>query len=356
MIIERLVLIAIAGALVAVVSFLFVKYRKLHGRKEAELGKEDVIGRLFLRKLMGLQATVGKEDPEQIFKRLNRMLKSFFSELYDIRYQFDYLELNEELGKKGVSEQIRNDVIELAMQMSQTEYGGEKITNITLHSLVDKSIRVVNRVTGQQPEPSYGKPPAEAPPAVKKALAKKELPPREKMKAAEKLPPAEVEKKEKAPPAEKPPVPAEEEKPPAEELPPEKKAPVMELPPPEKEEAAPEKNVEAVPEKKREAAPKVREEKAASAVKMVEEAGQGIVIPADEKGKIDKIRRGLVEAEQELRSKDYDNAMESYTELKALYDSLGPAVRVQMYDDIKRIISIYNTLLKEYKDTLLGSE
>lgn len=345
MIETRLVLIAIACVLISAVSLIVFKYRKLHGRKEAEMDKEDVIGRLFLRKLSRIEAAVGKEEPEHIFKKLNKILRSFFSELYDIRYQFDYLELNEELSKKGVNEGIRKDVIELAMQMSRTEFSGQKITNIALYPLIENSVGIMNKVTGQEPEPLYKKPPAEQPPAVKEQLpAVKEEPPtgppaeppgEEVAPPAEKIPPetkeplAEPPGEEVAPPAEQPP--AEEAEPAAEQLPPEKEKPPAELP----------------AEKREVARKEMKDEEAAE---------RKIIIPPDDKGKIDKMRRQLLEAEQELRSKDYDNAMESYTELKGIYDSLSPDVKASLYDEIKRIIDIYNTLLKEYKDTLLGNK
>lgn len=319
MIFSRFALIAIACVLISIVSFLIIKYRKLHGRKEAAMDKEDVIGRLFLRKLSKIEATVGHEDPGGIFKKLNKMMRSFFSELYDIRYQFDYLELNEELGKKGVKEGIRNDVIALTMQMSKTEYGGQKITNIDIYPLIEKSVEVVNKVTGQEPEPLYKKPPAEIPPEKEKPPAEQLLPEKEK------------------PPTEMPP---EKEMPPTEQLPPEREKPPAGMPAEkEKEVPAEKKAEEALLEKKKE-----------------EAIEREITIPPDEKERIVKMRRMLLEAEQELRGKDYENALDSYTELKKIYDSLGPERKAGLYDDIKRIIDIYNTLLKEYKDTLLGKK
>jgi hypothetical protein len=388
MIESRLMLIAIACVLVTVVTFILFKYKKLHGRKEAEMDKEDVIGKLFLRKLSKIDATVGKDDPEQIFKKLSKTMRSFFSELYDIRYQFDYFELNEELGEKGVKEDIRKDIIELTMQMSKTEYGGQTVNNIVIYPLLEKSLNVVNRITGQAPEPAYTKPAAGEPPvvkeeppkAVKGEIPSAEVPQKEEMPAAEKpltepptkepvqpaeeKPPAEEMKPPAEPqPTEKPPAegmkPPEEQQPPAEskepvsEKPPEKEAPPAEQPPPEKEkppeEKPPEKVEEAPPEKKEEPVPAEKKDEET----VVEHE---VIIPPDDKGKIDTIKRKLLVAEQELRSKDYENAMDSYTELKSIYDSISPGVKEGLYDDIKRIIDIYNTLLKEYKDTLTAKK
>jgi hypothetical protein len=268
----RYALIAVASVLITTVSFLVFKYRKLHGRKEAEMDKEDVIGRLFIRKLGKIEERVGQQDPGDVFIKLSKTMRSFFSELFDIRYQFDYLELNEELGKKGVKEDIRKDVISLTMQMSQAEYGGQKVTNIALYPLLEKAAEVVNKVTGHEPEPAGRKPPAGAPAEGKPA----------------------------------------------------------------------------VPAEKAEEAPQVR--KAEEALELE------LKVPRDDQTRIDKMRRLLLEAEQEVRSGDYESAMDSYTGLKEIYDSLTPKVKAGLYDEIRRIIEIYNSLLKEYKDTLLGKE
>jgi hypothetical protein len=265
----RYALIAIACSLIAIVSVLIYKYRKIVSKKEAVMSKEDVIGRMFLRKLRKIEDSIGKEDPSELFKRLNRTMRSFFRELFDIQYEFDYLELNEELTKKGIAKGIRDDVISYTMAMSQAEYGGHKITNVDFYPLLEKSIVVAVKVTGQEHELVAGK-----------VSIKKE---------------------------------------------------------PEEEAAVPELE-EAPKEKKEKAAEKV------AAVPKVEQAGTN------------KLRRLLVEAEQSIRENRQKEALDSYSELKETYNGLNPKTKLGLYPETKRIIAIYNTLLKEYKDILTGNE
>ena len=278
----RFALLAIAGSLVTIVTVLIFKYRKLASKRVAVMNKEDVIGRLFLRKLRKIEGSVGKDDPYELFKRLNRTMRSFFRELFDIQYEFDYLELNEELTKKGIAKGLRDDVISYTMQMSKAEYGGNKITNVDFYPLLEKSIVIAVKVTGQEQELVAGKIP------IKKT--------------------------------------------------------------PEEEPEGPELKEVLVPKPKEPPVEKAEEEKTIAAKK----AGKEFTVPKGEKASVDRLRSLLIEAEtciKENRSKD---ALESYSELKEVYNSLTPTAKFSLYPETKRIITIYNTMLKKYKDILTG--
>jgi len=326
----RYVLIAFALGLVSVISLLIYKYRKMLRKKETEMGKEDVIGRLFLRKLKKIEDLTGKEDPSELFKKLNKTMRGFFSELFDIRYEFDYVELNEELSKQGVKEDIRHEVISYTMGMSRAEYGGRKITNTDFYSLLGKSSRIITKITGQELELAPEKIPGKIPPEKEVAEeVPKEIPPEKEV--AEEIPreiPPEME--EKAP-----------EKEIIEEVPKEKPPERVEVKPPEK---ASEKKE--IPEEEK---PEVPEEYE----KAIE---QEMIVPPDEQERMQKLRKMLLEAEENVKENRYEDAMESYSELRKIYDSLSPKVKLGIYSETERIIRIYNTLLKEYKDTLTGKE
>ncbi len=82
---QRYLLITIAGVLVAVVSYLIYKYLKLQGRKGVDMRREDVVGRLFIRKINKLNEEAGREKLPVLFKKLNGIMRSFFSELLEIK-------------------------------------------------------------------------------------------------------------------------------------------------------------------------------------------------------------------------------------------------------------------------------
>jgi hypothetical protein len=301
----RYLMMAAALLLVSLVSFLIYKYRNLLRRKEAVMKKEDVVGRLFQRNLRKIGDQIGKEDPGELFKRLKRTMRSFFSELFEIKYEFAYVELNEELSKKGVNEKIRNDVINYTMQMAEAEYGRQEISDERVYILLEKSIRIVGKITGYSPE----------------------------MAPAELLEEKKPEKKEIIPEKEKPPAKPEEKKP--------------EEKPPEKEEEKPEKEEE--PPEKKEEWP--REEKPITEEK-VKEFEKEITIPEKEEERIDKLRKLLFEAEENIKQDKPETAVERYSEMKEIYDSLSPQVKRKIYPETKRVIAVYNSLLKKYKEFL----
>ena len=263
----RYVLIAVSCILISVITLLILKYKKLLRRKETKMSKEEVLGRLFLRKLKKISESSSKEEPRELFKRLNNIMRNFFSELFDIAYEFAYVELNEELAKKDIDEDIRHDIINYTMQMAETEYSGHKISTQEFYYMLGKSIRIISKVTGHKEE--------------------------------------KVEEVEKKPPEKEPVKEAE-------------KAPAK---PPEEKEI-------------KKAAP----------------------VPKKEEENVSKLRSLLVVAEGYIKENKSEAAMESYTQLREIYDSLGPEVKRKIYPETKRIIVLYNSLLKEYKDVLTGKK
>lgn len=257
----RYALISFACFLVAMISVIIYKYRRLLRRRETELGKEDVLAKLFLRKLRKVQDTVGSEDPAKVLKNINRTMRSFFSELFDIRYQFDYVELNEELTKLGIEKGIKQDIISYTIHMSKAEYGKGSVTDQDIQPLLEKSIDVVSKITGHKHEVVGGE-------------IKKVPEPPEKKAGAEKL----------------------------------------------------------------------------------EEAEHKLEVPHDDKGKLDRVRSLLVEAEHDIQAGKLETVMQNYSTMKDIYESLSPAVKMRSLDETKRIIDVYNALLIEFKGALVGEE
>ncbi len=288
----RYMLIAVACVLILLISLITMKYRKLLRTRAIEMSREDVVGRLFLRKIRKLGESAGKDEPGELFRKLNTIMRNFFSELYEIAYEFAYVELNEELVKKGIEEDIRNTIIDYTMQMAQSEYSGQKMREQEFYYLLGKSVKIIEKVTGHDEEEPTGSKQAE-----------------------EKL-------KEHAVPSEKPAGKEEVQS---------GKEPAQKGPEPEKPGKKPE-----VPHK--------------------EEPGKGMSITKEDKGKVDKLRRLLVSAEMNISEKKPREAMDSYIDLRVIYDSLAPGLKVKMNPEAMRIIAIYNTLLKEYKDVLAGKK
>lgn len=323
----RYILIAVVSALIILVSIILLKYRKLIKVSEVSLSKEQVLGRMFLRKIRKLGEPKPGEDPKNIFRDLNHIMREFFRELYDISYEFAYIELNEELIKKGVDEKLRNEIIDYTMRMAESEYSKRQVTEQEFYYLLGKSIKIIERVTGHTEEGV--KVPEKAPAGEPKPAAAPEKP--EELKpepAVAPERPAEV-KPEPAKPVEPAPAPEEAQK-----------ATVKEEPPP----------VRTVPEK--EAPPVERPEVPPTPSESEKEMEKEILVPKKDDEKLDKLRRLLNTAEMNMHDKKSKDAMENYTGLREIYESLPQEMKMQINNETKRIITLYNSLLKEYKDIL----
>ncbi|MFH0956895.1 MAG: hypothetical protein V1813_03460 [Candidatus Aenigmatarchaeota archaeon] len=313
-----LLLIVTACFLVGVICVLLFRYRKISARRDIRLGKEEVLGRLFLRKIRSIGEA--GEDPAATLRSLSALMRSFFSELFDISYEFDYVELNEELGRKGADEKIRKGIIDYSMKTEEFQYGGKALSEEDLSSIIEKSVIIIRSVTEKRPE-------SEAPPAPPAA---KDVPEAQVPEAAEKKPgrfSSAIEGFIRKPLPEK-----REEAPPEEEEAPgrmEADVPVRAVAPTAVRRPVP--------------APAAAERKPAATV------------PASRDGKMQRMRMLLVKAEGAIASANAGGAAEAYSELRGIYENLAQDEKRDMQEETHRIIALYNALLGEYKSSLSTS-
>jgi hypothetical protein len=353
----RYVMVAIAVILLIAIVLIIKRYAKLAGRRGVEMGKGDVLGRLLLKKIKRLGKQADSGNPRDLLKQLSRTMRSFFSDYFDIKYEFSEVELNEELAEKGIDGSVREQVLDYTTKMAETEYGKSEITKVEFLFILDKAIGVISLLTGCKDEGVY--PELHKEPAVSEKPLPSELfrlPEQEEVPGApepvagrpslfskamsfirSKVPgpagrPAEVEKTA-----------AEEELIiPGEE--PREEAGSEEPAPPEK------------PEKPKAKAEERGEKKPSLTDEEVMKIEQRTLEKTDEETRdelnVVKLKRLLIRAEDSLSGKKYDDAMDIYTEMRLIYESLQPEMKKALLNEAKRMIVIYNELLEEYKGAL----
>lgn len=312
----RLALIGTACFLGAVISVLLFRYRKVSGKKNLQMGREEVLGRLFLRKLQSLGQA--EEEPAAMLRKLSGLMRTFFSELFDVSYEFDYVELNEELSKKGIDEGIRKDIIDYSMKAEEFQYGGKAITEQDLSLILEKSVMIIRTVTERKPEKEEQGRGREAVPVP---AGEKEPPQPEEKKPGRFSAMIEGIMKKPAPEKERPPIPSE---------------------------GMPGRAGAGVPQAP---APPAREKPAKPAPEEIK-AEQKLRVPPAKDEKMQRIRKLLVAAESSISSGSSEDAMEAYGQLRDIYESLNQDEKRELSTETHRIISLYNSLLKEYKDAL----
>lgn len=313
----RLALIGTACFLTAVLSVLLFRYRKVCAKKGMQMGREEVLGRLFLRKLHSLGE--GEEEPAAVLKKLSGLMRTFFSELFDISYEFDYVELNEELSRKGVDEDVRKGIIDYSMKAEEFQYGGKVLTGQDLSAIVEKSVMIIRAVTERKQE--------------------KEEPVREKTEAHA------ADEEEPGQPAQKKPgrfsgmidgivgKPAQTKAKAAAAIPDDKTLQ-------DAEKNAPPEAVPPADEKPQKPAP----DEAAGRHKHH--------IPPAKEDSLQKIRKLLLAAENALSAGSSEDAMESYGRMREIYEELPQDEKRQLSQETQRMITLYNRLLNEYRDAL----
>ncbi len=328
----RYALLAAACVLSGVVAILIINYKRVQDRRDVRLSREEVLRRLFTRKIDALGNEAGTTDMRQMVKKLKKITKDFFGELFEINREFDYVELNEVLGKKGVDEAMRKQVIDFSMRIDEFEYSGRPITEEELLSLVDSSVGIIRNVTEKKEEADIESLRKEVSEMQKSPETQE---PRSEPESALKIKISGIVSKHRG----------KGEPKAAPQMPPEKK----DVPKPAEKVVDKPKAVPA-PAKPEETIPEPEEEKpAAEAPKDEPEETK----PSKEHAAgIEKIRKLLLLSEQSVEMGRHEDAMDDYLELRRMYDSLPSEVKIGIQEETKRIIALYNSLLKEYKDTL----
>jgi hypothetical protein len=74
-----------------------------------------------LNKLNELKTTVNSKNIENILKSYLSIIRKFFADHFNIKYQFTYEELNDELKKKSISNKLRKDIVKFTEEILETD-------------------------------------------------------------------------------------------------------------------------------------------------------------------------------------------------------------------------------------------
>jgi iron uptake system EfeUOB component EfeO/EfeM len=75
-------------------------------------------------------------------------MREFFAKFFGIKYEFTYVELNEEINKIKMKKEIKNNIINFSIKISEMEYGGFEITAANFLDIIKMAIPLVEELTG----------------------------------------------------------------------------------------------------------------------------------------------------------------------------------------------------------------
>lgn len=115
----------------------------LHKKEKHVFDKEN-FKKMYLNKLFTLKRSVTHDNLEHTFNEFSINMRTFLSKLLNIKYQFTYDELMNELVIKNIDKKLRYELTKLAKNMLEKSYK-DKPSIHDLKDLIEKAIHIIQR-------------------------------------------------------------------------------------------------------------------------------------------------------------------------------------------------------------------
>lgn len=133
-----LILIVILSLVLSTFIFLI-----LHKATRKEITKDD-FKKVYINKMTTLKRSSHEDNLDDMFTQFSNEMRDFLARILNIKYQFTYDELINELIIKKVSEGVKKDLIKFANEMLETRYK-KKAKLSEVKELIEKGISIVKR-------------------------------------------------------------------------------------------------------------------------------------------------------------------------------------------------------------------
>jgi hypothetical protein len=117
-------------------------------RRRKPYSMKELIGLYTLRRLHLLQLQVTEKDVRKLSKDLSSIMQEFFAKIFNIKYEFTYIEINEIARKKGVSKDLTKLIMNFSIKISEMQYSKHKTSISEVLSSIKLAIRIVEELTG----------------------------------------------------------------------------------------------------------------------------------------------------------------------------------------------------------------
>jgi len=124
------------------------KYIEYKRKKKPPFTDKQILGLSTLRRIYSIRSKIGKEKTRDLFELFSKTMREFFAKFFGIKYEFTYVELNEEINKIKMKKEIKNNIINFSIKISEMEYGGFEITAANFLDIIKMAIPLVEELTG----------------------------------------------------------------------------------------------------------------------------------------------------------------------------------------------------------------
>lgn len=119
----------------------------LFKRKRKKPNKIEIVKSKTVKRIVVFRKHFSKKSIEDNFIQFFHVVRLFFAELFKIRYEFTFEELNTELKKKRIDNNLKERTYFFLKKLSVVEYSNEKLSDSELKKLLSEFLKLFEKLT-----------------------------------------------------------------------------------------------------------------------------------------------------------------------------------------------------------------
>jgi len=119
----------------------------LFKRKRKKPNKIEIVKSKTVKRIIVFRKHFSKKSKDDNFIQFFHVVRLFFAELFKIRYEFTFEELNTELNKKRIDNNLKERTSFFLKKLSVVEYSNEKLSDSELKKLLSEFLKLFEKLT-----------------------------------------------------------------------------------------------------------------------------------------------------------------------------------------------------------------
>jgi hypothetical protein len=121
-------------------------------KKKKKKSKVEIAKEKTLKRIESFRKHLSKKSKEDNSIQFFHLVRQFFADMFKIRYEFTFEELDEELKRKKISKELKEKITIFLKKISAVEYSDEKLSDNELKKLYDEFLRLFRKLTSDEGE------------------------------------------------------------------------------------------------------------------------------------------------------------------------------------------------------------
>jgi len=116
-------------------------------RKKKKPGRLELVKNNTFKRIYSFKKHFSKKSREDNFIQFFHIVKLFFAELFKIKYEFTFEELNKELERKRIDKNLKEQITFFLKKLSVVEYSNETLSEKELKKLLSNFLKLFEKLT-----------------------------------------------------------------------------------------------------------------------------------------------------------------------------------------------------------------